>query len=149
MNTEIITNETCNNIYLSDDLPKPPWCWPDRNDPTRPKLDGEYYLDAHRNEIICHQVWSNGIVHIRSWNGREWSPEFGAGISDISSDDARRCWDHSVSNGATRAYRRVITGTRAFDRAMSDYSDPKSYTELAKEDMVWEETTGTNYALEA
>jgi hypothetical protein len=43
----------------------------------------------------------------------------------------------------------VITGTRAFDRAMSDYSDPKSYTELAKEDMVWEETTGTNYALEA
>ena len=127
-------------------------------------LSGEYYLNAHRNEIICHQVWTGKTdrgqtkVRIHTNQGDGWI--VGGGSDEFvtfTADEARRCWNHAVDNGATRVYMRVkskqsskygMTGGFSEWKQTSKYykydEDFKSYEELAKEDRMWE-----NYALEA
>ena len=150
--------------FLSNDIQRPP-----RNAPSDSKgvvmiLSGEYYLDAHRGcEIICHQVWTSGNerkVRIHTNQGHGWI--VGGGSDEFvtfTAEEARRCWNHAVDNGATRVYMRVkskqsskyggITAdsfsqwkkTSLYYKYDEDY---KSYKELAAEDRMWE-----NYALEA
>ena len=97
---------------------------PPRNPPRRGStedkliLSGEYYLDAHRNEIICHQVWTGqtdrGINKVVIWThqGKDWIVGGGRDehhtftVGGYSLDEARRCWNHAVDNGATRVYMR-------------------------------------------
>ena len=130
-------------------------------------LSGEYYLNAHRNEIICHQVWTGktdrGInkVVILTHKGEDWI--VGGGRDEhhsFAADEARRCWNHAVDNGAVRVYMRVKSkqsSKYAVGKPEYKYTpltedeyldalckDPKSWKELAKEDEMWE-----NYALEA
>jgi len=157
--------------FLPNDIQRPP-----RNAPSDSKgvvmvLSCEYYLDAHRNEIICHQVWTGKTdrgqtkVRILTNQGTGWI--VGGGSDEFvtfTEDEARRCWNHSVDNGATRVYKRAnasksskygITGDSyqesQYQKTLNKFAnlykydeDPKSYKELAKEDAIWE-----NYALEA
>jgi len=157
--------------FLPNDIQRPP-----RNAPSDSKgvvmvLACEYYLDAHRNEIICHQVWKSPDeckVRILTNQGTGWI--VGGGSDEFvtfTEDEARRCWNHSVDNGATRVYKRAnasksskYSGMTAdsdafqesvYQKTLNKFAnlykydeDPKSYKELAKEDAIWE-----NYALEA
>ena len=156
--------------FLPNDIQRPP-----RNAPSDSKgvvmvLSAEYYLDAHRNEIICHQVWKSDTeckVRILTNQGTGWI--VGGGSDEFvtfTESEARRCWNHAVDNGATRVYKRanasvsgkygIITDSDAFQESVYQKTldkfanlykydeDIKSYAELAKEDAMWE-----NYALEA
>mgnify|MGYP003108864959 CR=1 FL=1 len=86
-------------------------------------LSGEYYLDAHRgSEIICHQVWTGKTdrgqtkVRIHTNQGRGWI--VGGGSNEFvtfTADEARRCWNHAVDNGATRVYRRANRSAEVFE----------------------------------
>ena len=74
-------------------------------------LSGEYYLDAHRNEIICHQVWTGrtdrGINKVIIWThqGDNWIGDARSNVGKaFTAEEARRCWNHAVDNGATRVY---------------------------------------------
>jgi len=77
------------------------------------------------------------------------------GMNDVfvayTDEEARRCWNHSVDNGATRVYKRAnasksskygMTGGFEQWKSSSSYykydEDPKSYKELAIEDAIWE-----------
>jgi hypothetical protein len=53
---EIYTDTAC---FLPNDIQRPPRNAPSDSSGTVMRLSGEYYLDAHRNEIICHQVWAS------------------------------------------------------------------------------------------
>ena len=157
--------------FLPNDIQRPPRNAPSDSDGVIMVLSGEYYLDAHRNEIICHQVWTGKTdrgqtkVRILTNQGTGWI--VGGGSDEFvtfTEDEARRCWNHSVDNGATRVYKRAnasksskygITGDSyqesQYQKTLNKFAnlykydeDPKSYKELAKEDAIWE-----NYALEA
>ena len=158
MNEESYT-ESATAAFLSNDIQRPPRKPPECRDDEM-ILSGEYYLDAHRNEIICHQVWTGktdrGFNKVVIWTnqGYGW---IGPTNSTFTPEDARRCWNHAVDNGATRVYMRVkskqsskyggITAD-ALDQYLKSWeTDYKSYEELAKEDMIWEHRS--NYALEA
>ena len=161
--------------FLPNDIQRPPRNAPSDSTGRVMVLSAEYYLDAHRNEIICHQVWNSPAgtmgavdevkVKILTNVGAGWV--VGGGSDDyttFTADEARRCWNHAVDNGATRVYKRANASTRSKYTADSDAfqesvyqktlnkfaslykydEDFKSYEELAKEDRMWE-----NYALEA
>jgi len=157
--------------FLPNDIQRPPRNAPSDSDGVIMVLSGEYYLDAHRNEIICHQVWTGKTdrgqtkVRILTNQGTGWI--VGGGSDEFvtfTEDEARRCWNHSVDNGATRVYKRAnasksskygITGDSyqesQYQKTLNKFAnlykydeDPKSYKELALEDAIWE-----NYALEA
>ena len=161
--------------FLPNDIQRPPRNAPSDSTGRVMVLSAEYYLDAHRNEIICHQVWTSGNkrkdalkikkVRILTNQGTGWI--VGGGSDEFvtfTEDEARRCWNHSVDNGATRVYKRAnasksskygITGDSyqesQYQKTLNKFAnlykydeDPKSYKELAKEDAIWE-----NYALEA
>lgn len=146
---------TATAAFLSNDIQRPPRNPPECRDDEM-ILSGEYYLDAHRNEIICHQVWTGktdrGINKVVIWTnqGYGWIMP----TANLTPEEARRCWNHAVDNGATRVYMRVkskqsskyggITADALDQYVKSWETDYKSYEELAKEDRVWE-----NYALEA
>ena len=153
--------------FLPNDIQRPP-----RNAPSDSKgvfmvLSAEYYLDAHRNEIICHQVWKSPDeckVRILTNQGTGWI--VGGGSDEFvtfTEDEARRCWNHAVDNGATRVYKRAnasksskYSGITAdsdsfqqshYQKILDNFAnlykydeDPKSYKELAKEDELWEYT---------
>ena len=155
---------TATAAFLSNDIQRPPRNPPECRDDEM-ILSGEYYLDAHRNEIICHQVWTGktdrGINKVVIWTnqGHGWingrtRPDTADGNTNFTPEEARLRWNHAVDNGATRVYMRVkskqsskyggITAD-ALDQYLKSWeTDYKSYKELAKEDRVWE-----NYALEA
>ena len=154
-----MNEESATAMFLSNDIQRPPRKPPECRDDEM-ILSGEYYLDAHRNEIICHQVWTGktdrGINKVIIWSnqGHGW---IGPTNSAFTPEDARRCWNHAVDNGATRVYMRVkskqsskygMTGGFSEWKQTSKYykydEDFKSYEELAAEDRMWE-----NYALEA
>ena len=172
MNEESYT-ESATAAFLSNDIQRPPRNAPSDSDGVIMVLSAEYYLDAHRNEIICHQVWTGKTdrgqtkVRILTNQGTGWI--VGGGSDEFvtfTEDEARRCWNHSVDNGATRVYMRVkskqsskygITADSdsfqesVYQKTLNKFAnlykydeDPKSYKELAKEDAIWE-----NYALEA
>ena len=143
--------------FLPNDIQRPP-----RNAPSDSKgvvmvLACEYYLDAHRNEIICHQVWKSPDeckVMILTNQGVGWIVSGGSDeYTTFTESEARRCWNHSVDNGATRVYKRAnasksskygMTGGFEQWKSSSSYykydEDPKSYKELAIEDAIWEYT---------
>ena len=108
-----------NNRFIADHIPRPPRNPPDWDDNGQDLiLSGEYYLDAHRNEIICHQVWTGktdrGINKVIIWThqGEDWIA--GGGRDEhhsFTAEEARRCWNHAVDNGATRVYRRANPST--------------------------------------
>ena len=152
-------------VFLSNDIQRPPRNAPSDSDGVVMILSGEYYLDAHRGcEIICHQVWTGktdrGEIKVRILTNQGHGWIVGGGSDDYTTfnqEEARRCWNHAVDNGATRVYMRVkskqsskygMTGGFSEWKQTSKYykydEDFKSYEELAKEDRVWE-----NYALEA
>jgi hypothetical protein len=176
---EIYTDTAC---FLPNDIQRPPRNAPSDSSGTVMRLSGEYYLDAHRNEIICHQVWASPSespvdkievkVRILTHQGYGWIVSGGSDQDTIFNDDeARRCWNHAVDNGATRVYMRVKAEKRskyAVGKPEYKYTplnedeyldalckDPKSFKELAKEDQMWEKFEqqflkgGSNYALEA
>ena len=152
-------------VFLSNDIQRPPRNAPSDSDGVVMILSGEYYLDAHRGcEIICHQVWTGktdrGEIKVRILTNQGHGWIVGGGSDDYTTfnqEEARRCWNHAVDNGATRVYMRVkskqsskygMTGGFSEWKQTSKYykydEDFKSYEELAKEDRMWE-----NYALEA
>ena len=113
-------------------------------------LSGEYYLNAHRNEIICHQVWTGKTdrgqtkVRIHTNQGQGWI--VGGGSDEFvtfTAEEARRCWNHAVDNGATRVYMKANASkdknkyqyTKAveaymkqhLDKVLYDYSDEEGY----------------------
>lgn len=153
--------------FLPNDIQRPPRNAPSDSDGVIMVLSGEYYLDAHRNEIICHQVWKSPDeckVRILTNQGYGWI--VGGGSDEFvtfTEDEARRCWNHSVDNGATRVYKRAnasksskYSGITAdsdsfqesvYQKTLNKFAnlykydeDPKSYKELAKEDAIWEYT---------
>ena len=163
--------------FLPNDIQRPPRNAPSDSTGRVMVLSAEYYLDAHRNEIVCHQVWKSPAgtmgaveevkVRILTNVGTGWI--VGGGSDEFvtfTEDEARRCWNHSVDNGATRVYKRAnasvsgkygMTGDSdafqesQYQKVLNKFAnlykydeDPKSYMELAKEDAMWE-----NYALEA
>ena len=147
--------------FLSNDIQRPPRNAPSDSEGVVMILSGEYYLDAHRGcEIICHQVWTGktdrGEIKVRILTNQGHGWVVGGGSDDYTTfnqDEARRCWNHAVDNGATRVYMRVkskqsskygITADALDQYVKSWETDYKSYKELAKEDRMWE-----NYALEA
>ena len=147
--------------FLSNDIQRPPRNAPSDSDGVVMILSGEYYLDAHNGEIVCHQVWTGKTdrgelkVRILTNQGYGWIVSGGSDeFVTFTPEDARRCWNHAVDNGATRVYMRVkskqsskyggITADALDQYVKSWETDYKSYEELAKEDRVWE-----NYALEA
>ena len=148
-------------VFLSNDIQRPPRNAPSDSDGVVMILSGEYYLDAHRGcEIICHQVWTGktdrGEIKVRILTNQGHGWIVGGGSDDYTTfnqEEARRCWNHAVDNGATRVYMRVkskqsskygITADALDQYVKSWETDYKSYKELAKEDRMWE-----NYALEA
>ena len=163
--------------FLPNDIQRPPRNAPSDSNGVVMVLSAEYYLDAHRNEIICHQVWKSDTeckVKILTNQGAGWinggsSDERGtvAPYSSFTADEARRCWNHAVDNGATRVYKRANASKSSKYTADSDAfqesvyqktlnkfanlykydEDPKSYEELALEDAIAEYTS--DYALEA
>ena len=169
MNPDEIYTDTA--PFLPNDIQRPPRNAPSDSSGTVMVLSGEYYLDAHRNEIICHQVWASPSespvdkievkVRILTHQGYGWI--VGGGSDEhvtFTDDEARRCWNHAVDNGATRVYKRAnasVSSKYGFGKPEYKYTpltedeyldalckDPKSYKELAEEDRMWE-----NYALEA
>ena len=148
--------------FLSNDIQRPPRNAPSDSEGVVMILSGEYYLDAHRGcEIVCHQVWTGktdrGEIKVRILTNQGHGWVVGGGSDDYTTfnqEEARRCWNHAVDNGATRVYMRVkssksskyggITADALDQYVKSWETDYKSYKELAKEDRVWE-----NYALEA
>jgi uncharacterized protein YozE (UPF0346 family) len=163
--------------FLPNDIQRPPRNAPSDSTGRVMVLSAEYYLDAHRNEIICHQVWKSPAgtmgavdevkVRILTNVGTGWI--VGGGSDEFvtyTDEEARRCWNHAVDNGATRVYKRANASVsskygmtadsdafqesvyqKTLDKFANLYKydeDPKSYKELAEEDRVWE-----NYALEA
>ena len=164
MNEESYT-ESATAAFLANDIQRPPRNAPGDSEGVVMILSGEYYLDAHRGcEIICHQVWTGktdrGEIKVRILTNQGHGWVVGGGSDEFvtfTAEEARRCWNHAVDNGATRVYMRVkskqsskygMTGGFSEWRQTSKYykydEDFKSYEELAKEDRVWE-----NYALEA
>ena len=158
MNEEFYT-ESATAVFLANDIQRPPRNAPSDSTGRVMVLSGEYYLDAHRNEIICHQVWTSGNerkVRIHSNQGAGWI--VGSGSDEFvtfTAEEARRCWNHAVDNGATRVYMRVKSSKSSkYDSVYEQWKstslyykydeDPKYYKELAAEEAMWE-----NYALEA
>ena len=164
--------------FLPNDIQRPPRNAPSDSTGRVMVLSAEYYLDAHRNEIICHQVWKSPAgtmgaveevkIRILTNVGTGWI--VGGGSDEFvtfTEDEARRCWNHSVDNGATRVYKRANASKSSKYTADSDAfqesvyqktlnkfanlykydEDPKSYEELALEDAIAEYTS--DYALEA
>ena len=116
MNNNWYQSETA--PFLPNDIQRPPRNAPSDSSGTVMGLSGEYYLDAHRNEIICHQVWASPSespvdkievkVRIQTNQGAGWIVSGGSDQDTIfNEDEARRCWNHAVDNGATRVYRRA------------------------------------------
>ena len=155
MNEESYT-ESATAVFLSNDIQRPPRNAPSDSDGVVMILSGEYYLDAHRGcEIICHQVWTGktdrGEIKVRILTNQGHGWVVGGGSDDYTTfnqEEARRCWNHAVDNGATRVYMRVkskqsskyggITAD-ALDQYLKSWeTDYKSYKELAKEDRMWE-----------
>jgi len=163
MNEESYT-ESATAVFLSNDIQRPPRNAPSDSDGVVMILSGEYYLDAHRGcEIICHQVWTGktdrGFNKVVIWTnqGHGWISGGSDEFATFTAEEARRCWNHAVDNGATRVYKRANASTRSKYGMTGGFSewkqtskyykydeDPKSYKELAAEDRMWE-----NYALEA
>ena len=159
MNEESYT-ESATAAFLSNDIQRPPRNAPSDSEGVVMILSGEYYLDAHRGcEIICHQVWTGktdrGINKVIIWSNQGHGWISGCENTIFTTEEARRCWNHAVDNGATRVYMRVKTSKSSkYDsvyeqwKSTSKYynydEDYKSYEELAKEERMWE-----NYALEA
>ena len=162
MNEEFYT-ESATAVFLANDIQRPPRNAPSDSTGRVMVLSGEYYLDAHRNEIICHQVWTSGNerkVVIWTNQGHGWingrtRPDTADGNTNFTAEEARRCWNHAVDNGATRVYMRVKSSKSSkYDSVYEQWKstslyykydeDPKYYKELAAEEAMWE-----NYALEA
>ena len=140
---------TATAAFLSNDIQRPPRNAPSDSDGVVMILSGEYYLDAHRGcEIICHQVWTGktdrGEIKVRILTNQGHGWIVGGGSDEFvtfTAEEARRCWNHAVDNGATRVYMRVkskqsskyggITAA-ALDQYLKSWeTDYKSYEELA------------------
>ena len=86
-------------------------------------LSGEYYLNSPiHKEIICHQVWTGrtdrGINKVIIWThqGDNWIGDARSNVSKaFTAEEARRCWNHAVDNGATRVYRRANRSAEVFE----------------------------------
>ena len=103
-------------LFVASGIGHPPRVPPSRDSINENELilSGEYYLNAHRNEIICHQVWTGktdrGINRVIIWThqGEDWIGDARSNVSKaFTAEEARRCWNHAVDNGATRIYRRA------------------------------------------
>ena len=111
-------------LFVASGIGHPPRVPPSRDSINENELilSGEYYLNAHRNEIICHQVWTGKTdrgqtkVRIHTNQGDGWI--VGGGSDEFvtfTADEARRCWNHAVDNGATRVYRRANRSAEVFE----------------------------------
>ena len=180
MNNNWYQSETA--PFLPNDIQRPPRTAPSDSKGVIMRVSGEYYLDAHRNEIICHQVWSSPSespvdkievkVRILTNVGTGWIVGGGSDeYTTFTQDEARRCWNHSVDNGATRVYKRAnASKSSKYEVGKPEYKytplnedeylaalckDPKSFKDLVKEDQMWEKFEqeflkgDSNYALEA
>ena len=97
MNEESYT-ETATAAFLSNDIQRPPRK-PPSIDGEDMILSGEYYLDAHNGEIVCHQVWTGktdrGINKVVIWTnqGYGWIMP----TANLDPDCARLRWNHAVA----------------------------------------------------
>ena len=122
---EIYTDTAC---FLPNDVQRPPRNAPSDSSGTVMVLSGEYYLDVPRSspsiEYICHQVWASPSespvdkievkVRILSNQGHGWVVGGGSdNYTTFTADEARRCWNHAVDNGASRVYMRVKAEKRS------------------------------------
>ena len=128
MNEESYT-ESATAAFLSNDIQRPP-----RNAPEEDLiLSGEYYLDAHRGcEIICHQVWTGktdrGINKVIIWSNQGHGWISGCENTIFTTEEARRCWNHAVDNGATRVYMRVKTSKSSkYDSVYEQWKQTSKY----------------------
>ena len=133
--TESVSQSTA--AFLSNDIQRPPRNAPSDSDGVIMVLSGEYYLDAHRGcEIICHQVWTSGNerkVVIWTNQGHGWingrtRPDTADGNTNFTAEEARRCWNHAVDNGATRVYMRVKSSKSSkYDSVYEQWKQTSKY----------------------
>ena len=107
MNEESYT-ESATAEFLASDIQRPPRYAPEED----LILSGEYYLNSPiHNEILCHQVWTGktdrGINKVIIWSNQGHGWISGSENTIFTAEEARRCWNHAVDNGATRVYMRV------------------------------------------
>ena len=151
--------------FLPNDIQRPPRNAPSDSSGTVMVLSGEYYLVGPEGRtIFCHQVWKSPDeckVRILTKTGTDWRVSGGSDeFTTFTEVEARRCWNHSVDNGATRVYKRAnasksskygITGDSyqesQYQKTLNKFAnlykydeDPKSYKELSLEDAIWEYT---------
>ena len=123
-------------VFLSNDIQRPPRNAPSDSEGVIMILSGEYYLDAHRGcEIICHQVWTGktdrGEIKVRILTNQGHGWVVGGGSDDYTTfnqEEARRCWNHAVDNGATRVYMRVKTSKSSkYDSVYEQWKQTSKY----------------------